>query len=52
MVCCTYFNIQKQAGLFNVSFGNLVDLAKFPKIGQFYFQSSGHSATDAPDEIS
>jgi hypothetical protein len=40
MVCCTY----SKAG--NVSFGNLVEyLAKFPKIGQLYFQSSGHSAS-------
>jgi hypothetical protein len=43
MVCCTF---SKADRTFNVSFGNLVEyLAKFPKIGQFYFQSSGHSAS-------
>ncbi len=47
-VCRTYFNIQKQfdATIFvsNLSFCNLATvLATFPKIGQFCFQTSGHT---------
>ncbi len=47
MVCGTYFNIyyQLDGDVFNFHFVDILAnvLATFPQIGQFSFQSSGHS---------
>jgi hypothetical protein len=45
MICDTWFNIQRQFDeTINLSFDYLATLwATSPKIGQFFFQISGHS---------